>query len=96
MIGVAPILSGEMTEGLLEAAKAGGILYQHEVMGGPTGTNADNIVTTRAGVPTGLVSIPLKYMHTPVEVVSVSDIEQTARVIAEFARDFARKAGETA
>ena len=94
MIGTAPILSGEITGWLFEAAKTVGIPYQHEVMGAGTGTNADHIAVTRAGVPTGLLSIPLKYMHTPVEVAAVSDIEQTARLIAAFIEDFAKKAGE--
>ncbi|MCL2856811.1 MAG: M20/M25/M40 family metallo-hydrolase [Oscillospiraceae bacterium] len=94
MIGVAPILSKEITEGLQAAAKAEGIPHQYEVMGGSTGTNADHIATVRAGVSTGLLSIPLKYMHTPVEVVAASDIEQTARLIAVFVKDFAEKAGE--
>jgi len=96
MIGVAPILSGEMTEGLISVAKAQDIPHQHEVMGGPTGTNADHIAISRTGVRTALLSIPLKYMHTPVEVVAAADIEQTARLIAAFIKDFAGKAGETA
>jgi len=93
MIGIAPILSGEMAEGLLESAKSQEIPCQHEVMGGATGTNADHIAIIRGGVPTGLVSIPLKYMHTPVEVACVYDIEQTARLIATFVKNFAWKVG---
>ena len=94
MIGAAPILCAQITEQLVETARAQNIPHQHEVMGGPTGTNVDQIAATRAGVPTGLLSIPLKYMHTPVEVAAISDIEQTARLIAAFIKDFAGKAGE--
>jgi putative aminopeptidase FrvX len=51
-----------------------------------TGTDADAIHFSRGGVPTGLVSIALRYMHSPVEMVQVSDIDACARLIAAFAR----------
>ena len=51
-----------------------------------TGTDADAIHFSRAGVPTGLVSIALRYMHSPVEMVQLSDIDACARLIAAFAR----------
>ena len=54
-------------------------------MGSGTGTDADDIAVTRGGVKTGLVSIPLKYMHTPVEVVETADVEATGRLMAAFA-----------
>ena len=60
------------------------IPYQHDVMGGRTGTNADSINNTGRGVKTALLSVPLRYMHTGCEVVSVSDIENTAKLLAEF------------
>ena len=41
---------------------------------------------SRAGVATGLVSIPLRYMHTPTEIVDLADVEQCARLLAAFAR----------
>ena len=52
------------------------------IMGDDTGTDADNLVSSRAGVPTALLSIPLRYMHTPSEVVCLSDVENTARLMA--------------
>ena len=53
---------------------------------GRTGTDADAIHLSRAGVPTGLVSIPCRYMHSPVEMVAVHDIQSAARLIAAFAK----------
>lgn len=84
MIGIAPSLSREVSKNLIATAKANEIPYQIEVMNGKTGTNADAIATAKCGVKTCTVSIPLKYMHTPVEVVSVKDIESTAKLIAKF------------
>ena len=49
-------------------------------------TDADAIHFSRAGVPTGLVSVPSRYMHSPVEMVSVTDIEAAAKLIAAFAK----------
>ena len=57
-----------------------------EIMGGETGTNADGIAVSRAGVHTAMVSIPLRYMHTPVEVIDVQDVEYTARLLAEYVK----------
>ena len=51
-----------------------------------TGTDADAIHISRAGVPTGVVSIPLRYMHSPVEMVQLDDVANAARLIAAFAR----------
>lgn len=53
-------------------------------MSGSTGTNADKIAVSRSGVRTGVLSIPQKYMHTPVEVVQAEDITSTAALLAEF------------
>lgn len=84
MIGFAPVLDRTMSRRLVEVANKSGIPHQHEVMGGQTGTNADEIVTVRGGVKCALLSIPQKYMHTPIEVVAVLDVENTGRLIAEY------------
>ena len=47
-----------------------------------TGTHADELTNSKAGLPVGLISIPLKYMHTTVETVTMEDIENTARLLA--------------
>ena len=51
-----------------------------------TGTDADAIHLARGGIPTGVVSIPLRYMHSPVEMVQIDDVENTAKLIAAFAQ----------
>jgi len=51
-----------------------------------TGTDADAIHLSRAGIPTGLVSVPLRYMHSPVELAMLSDMDAAARLIAAFAQ----------
>ena len=71
---------------LHDAAEAEGIPFTLESLGKGTGTDADAIHLTRVGIPTGLVSIPCRYMHSPVEMVSVADVDAAARLIAAFAR----------
>jgi endoglucanase len=72
-------------EGLYEAGEAEGIPFTVESQGRATGTDADAIHTSRAGIPTGLVSVPNRYMHSPVEMCDVEDIENAARLIAAYA-----------
>lgn len=86
MVGVSPILNKEMSEKLMSLAKENNIPYQIEAMGGKTSTNADEIAITRGGVVTGLLSIPQRYMHTPIETVSLKDIENTAKLMAEYVK----------
>ncbi|MDR3645690.1 MAG: M42 family peptidase [Clostridia bacterium] len=86
MIGIAPTLSGEVTRGLIDTAAGLHIPFQREIMAGRTGTDADVISVSRAGVRTGLVSVPLRYMHTANEAVALEDISGTAALIAEFIR----------
>ncbi len=71
---------------LYEAAEAESIPFTLESLGKGTGTDADAIHLTRAGIPSGLVSIPCRYMHSPIEMVSLADIDAAARLIAGFAR----------
>ncbi len=84
MIGYAPILDRRYTDLLVNIAKEKDIPYQKEIMNGRTGTNADHITISKGGIPSVLVSIPLRYMHTPVETVDIRDIESCAKLIAEF------------
>lgn len=86
MIGISPVLDRDITNTLRKIAKENDIEYQTEVMGGGTGTNADNIACSGGGIRTGLVSIPLRNMHTAVEIVDMDDIEATAQLLAEFVR----------
>jgi endoglucanase len=71
---------GEM---LIATAKAKRIPHQREGAPGGTGTDANAMQLTRAGVATALIGIPNRYMHTPVEIVSLSDLENAAKLIAE-------------
>ena len=73
-------------ERLYEAGEAETIPFTLESLGKGTGTDADAIHLTRAGIPTGLVSVPCRYMHTPVEMVSLADVDAAARLIAAFAQ----------
>ena len=86
MIGVSPWLSRALSRSLIETAERDGIPCQTEIMSGRTGTDADHIAPAAGGVPTALISIPLRYMHTPVEIVSAADVENTARLIAAHVR----------
>lgn len=84
MIGFSPVLSYEISRRLEAVAKEKKIPYQLELMSDSTGTNADHIALSRGGIKTGLVSIPLRNMHTAVEVVSVNDVENCAQLIAQY------------
>jgi putative aminopeptidase FrvX len=66
-----------------ETAKRKGIPVQREAAPGGTGTDANALQITRAGVATALISIPNRYMHTQVEIVSLADLEAAAKLVAE-------------
>jgi endoglucanase len=89
-IGGGPVLSRGSAahpmvfERLVEVAEAEGIPYTIQASPRATRTDADGIHLTRAGVPTGLVSVPNRYMHSPNELVSLADLENTARLLAAF------------
>ena len=80
------IVNPRVFELLHEAAEAEGIPFTVSASARATGTDADAIHLTRAGIPTGVVSIPLRYMHSPVEMVQLDDVDATARLLAAFAR----------
>lgn len=91
-IGGGPVLSrgsashNEVFEMLHRVADEEGIPHTIQASPRSTRTDADAIYLTRAGVPTGLVSVPNRYMHSPNEVVSLADLKNTARLIAAFIR----------
>ena len=84
MLCVSPTLSKEMYNSLKEICANKNIPYQIEVCNGATGTNADSISICKSGIKTTVVLIPQKNMHTQVEIVDISDIENTAKLIAEY------------
>lgn len=87
MIGISPSLSREISHKLIDTAKNSKIPYQLEVMNGLTSTNADRYSVNREGAESCTVSIPLRNMHTPVEVIDISDVELTGKLLAEFIKE---------
>jgi putative aminopeptidase FrvX len=79
------IVSRPLNDLLDEAAESIGVECTTEAAGGPTRTDADVVHMSRTGVPTAVVSIPLRYMHSPVELVELADVEATIAVIAAMA-----------
>jgi len=79
-------LSPIVSEGLISAAESEGITYTLEADSRSTSTDADAIQFTRAGIATGLVSVPNRYMHSPNEMVDLEDIEACARLIAAYVK----------
>jgi endoglucanase len=79
-------LNPRVFELLHEAAEAEGIPFTVAASARHTGTDADAIHISRGGVPTGLIGLPLRYMHSPVELVPLEDVANAARLIAAFAR----------
>ena len=80
-------LNPRVSDLLCDAAERESIPHTLESTSRRTGTDADEFHVSRGGIPTGLVSVPLRYMHSPVEVVCVDDIEGAAKLIAAFARE---------
>jgi putative aminopeptidase FrvX len=78
---IAPLVFGS----LVEAARAAGIAYTVET-GSRTYTDADRTYSSRGGIPTGVVSIPLRYMHSPIEIVELADLEACVNLLVAFAR----------
>lgn len=84
VIARGPNINPKVFELLVKTAEKEKIPYQVEGVSKGTGTDANVIQLTKSGVATGLVSIPNRYMHTPVELVDISDLENAAKLIAAF------------
>ena len=85
VIGRGSTLSPKVFELLVETAEAEGIEHSISASGRGTSTDADVLQISRAGIPTGVVSIPLRYMHSPVEMVDLRDVEAVVELLAAFA-----------
>jgi endoglucanase len=83
-INKGPDCNRALAEKLTEIARAKEIPYQIEITSGMSRTNATGIQTVRGGVCTAVLSIPLRYMHTPSETLNPEDIESCARLIREW------------
>jgi putative aminopeptidase FrvX len=81
-----PTMNPHVVDLLVHAAEEEGIPYTLEVAARISQTDADEIHNANAGIATALVSIPLRYMHSPVEMVQLEDVEACARLTAAFAR----------
>jgi endoglucanase len=81
-----------MVERLEEVANKHKIPLQHEAISATSGTDTDVIFWTRGGIPSALISLPNRYMHSPVEVVSLKDLQHIPQLMAAFALSL--KAGE--
>ena len=90
-IGVGPNMTRWMTGRMQDKARERKIPYQQEIMSGHTGTNGWEMQISREGVATSVLSLPLKYMHTPIETLSLSDLEQTAQLLAAFTEDLGKE-----
>ncbi len=75
----------EVVRRIEAVAKAKKIELQHEAMSSTSGTDTDVIFWTRGGIPSGLISLPNRYMHSPVEVVNLKDLAQIPELLAGFA-----------
>ena len=85
VIGRGSTLSPQVFELLAETAERESIEFTIETSGRGTHTDADAYQISRAGIATGLVSIPLRYMHSPVELVDLNDVEATIELLVAFA-----------
>ncbi|MBN2507690.1 MAG: M42 family metallopeptidase [Verrucomicrobia bacterium] len=80
----------EVVARLERVARKERIQLQHEAVSSTSGTDTDAIFWTRGGIPSALISLPNRYMHSPVEVVSLKDLEHIPRLMAAFASSLAR------
>jgi putative aminopeptidase FrvX len=83
-VGIGPNFHPKLFQALVDVAKREEIPYQVEPAPGASGTDAWAIQVSQEGIPTALLSIPDRYMHSPVEVVAVKDVERTGRLMAYF------------
>jgi putative aminopeptidase FrvX len=90
MIAVGPTLNKHVTDILGDVAEAEGIPHAFEVYSRTTSTDADEIHLVRAGVPTGLLSIPTRYLHSPNEICALEDVESIIRLCVAFAKKLTR------
>ncbi|MES1213691.1 MAG: M42 family metallopeptidase [Singulisphaera sp.] len=80
-----PNMNPRVVDRLVQVAEKGGVPFQMAASGRATGTDANVMQVSRAGMATGLVSIPNRYMHSPVEMISLTDIDHSANLLAGFA-----------
>ena len=87
VIARGPNINPVVFDRLVAAAEAEGLAYQIEAEPRVTGTDAGSMQVQRGGLATGLVSLPLRYMHTPTEVIDLADVEGCIKLLARFIAD---------
>lgn len=92
VVGIGPNMARWMVRRLLDKAEKLGLAVQKEVMEGSSGTNGWEMQIANEGIATAVLSVPLKYMHTPVEAVEPGDLEGCARLLAAFAENLGEEA----
>ena len=90
VVGIGPNMARWMVRRLLDEAEKLGLAVQKEVMEGSSGTNGWELQIANEGIATAVLSIPERYMHTPVEVVHRQDLEDTAKILAAFVESLGR------
>ena len=91
-IGIGPNMTSWMTRRMKAKAEENQIPWQPEVMAGHTGTNGWHMQISREGVATSVISLPLKYMHTPIEVLALEDMESVAKLLDAFTEGLGKEA----
>ncbi|MCL2016290.1 MAG: M20/M25/M40 family metallo-hydrolase [Defluviitaleaceae bacterium] len=94
-ITIGPNTNRKLLDELKKAAKKHDTPYQVEVVSGMTGTDAYAVQVSKNGVITAVVSVPLKYMHSTVEVIDVADVENTGKLIANYIMSLQNLEGES-
>ncbi len=92
VIGLGPNCTRWMSRRMQRKAEELGMKVQLEVMPGASGTNGWEMQVVREGIATAILSVPLRYMHTPVEVVQISDLEEAAQLLAAFLQGLGEEA----
>ncbi len=86
-VGVGPNFSNSYNDKLLEFCKNNGFKYQIEVCEGHSGTDAWPIQISRSGIPCSLLSVPLRHMHSEVELASIKDIDLTVDILSQYLKE---------
>ena len=87
VIGMGPNMTRHMTKRMFENAEKENIPVQTEVMEGKSYTDGWVMQIAREGIATSIISLPMRYMHTPVETINIRDIENLARLLAAFSEN---------
>ncbi|MBR2404868.1 MAG: M42 family peptidase, partial [Clostridia bacterium] len=88
VVCLGPNIHNALVNHFIDILKRDDVSYEIEVEGGNTGTDAWSIQTAREGIPTMLISLAVKYMHTPIETISLADCIKTSDALVSFLKSF--------